>query len=227
MDALLVAESLLSPLVLALLGLCIGSFLNVVIHRLPLMLERGWKLESAEMLGVDGRRCAEPITLSRPRSRCPSCGHAIRWYENIPRAQLAVAARPLLGLQDAHLAALPAGRARSPALLFAAVGWRFGAHAGGAAVVRLRRGAGGAGRHRLGHHPAARQPDAAAAVGRPGRQRARLDDPAAARASGARSPATCRCGRCTGCSSSPPARKAWASATSSCSPRSAPGWAGR
>ena len=45
-------EIFLSPHVLALFGLCIGSFLNVVIHRLPLMLERGWKMESADLLGV-------------------------------------------------------------------------------------------------------------------------------------------------------------------------------
>lgn len=74
---------LLSPWVLALLGLLIGSFLNVVIHRLPLMMERGWRIESAELLGVTIDEPAE-ITLSKPRSRCPSCGHRIRWYENIP-----------------------------------------------------------------------------------------------------------------------------------------------
>src|SRR5512143_1361671 len=82
MDAQFVA-ALLSPPVLALFGLCIGSFLNVVIHRMPLMLERGWKLESAELLGVQVE-VSESITLARPGSRCPSCGHAIAWYENIP-----------------------------------------------------------------------------------------------------------------------------------------------
>ena len=76
-------EALLSPLVLAVLGLCIGSFLNVVIHRVPLMLESGWRRESAEMLDVKIDEAAA-LSLSKPRSRCPSCGHEIAWHENIP-----------------------------------------------------------------------------------------------------------------------------------------------
>jgi len=78
-----ITQVLLSPWVLALLGLCIGSFLNVVIHRLPLMLERGWRLDSAEMLGVKVEVPPE-LTLAKPRSRCPACGHPIAWHENIP-----------------------------------------------------------------------------------------------------------------------------------------------
>ncbi len=74
---------LMSPWVLALIGLCIGSFLNVVIHRLPQMLERGWRLDSAEMLGVQ-IDVAQELNLARPRSRCPACGHVIAWHENVP-----------------------------------------------------------------------------------------------------------------------------------------------
>ncbi len=66
------------------LGLCVGSFLNVVIHRLPIMLERGWKQESADLLGVKFDADQEAVSLSKPRSRCPHCKHSIRWYENIP-----------------------------------------------------------------------------------------------------------------------------------------------
>jgi len=116
---------LLSPPVLALLGLCIGSFLNVVIHRLPLMLERGWRLDSAKMLGV---KIDEPaaISLSKPRSRCPSCGHMIAWHENIP-------VLGWLRLGGKCAACKTKISARYPfveiltAALFAAVGWRFGA----------------------------------------------------------------------------------------------------
>jgi leader peptidase (prepilin peptidase)/N-methyltransferase len=67
----------------ALLGLCVGSFLNVVIHRLPKMLERQWRAECAELSGqeaVPGPR----YNLVVPRSACPSCGHAISAIENIP-----------------------------------------------------------------------------------------------------------------------------------------------
>ena len=77
------AAVLLSVPVLTVLGLLIGSFLNVVIHRMPLMLEREWRMDSAELLEVTIPE-TPPITLSTPRSRCPSCGHQIRWYENIP-----------------------------------------------------------------------------------------------------------------------------------------------
>jgi leader peptidase (prepilin peptidase)/N-methyltransferase len=115
----------ISPAALALLGLCIGSFLNVVIHRLPLMMERGWKLESAELLGVVHEAPPE-ITLSRPRSRCPSCGHLIAWHENIPllsylrlRGRCSACSAPI-GLRYPLIELLTA-------LLFAACGWKFGA----------------------------------------------------------------------------------------------------
>ena len=80
---------ILTPWGLAVLGLCVGSFLNVVIHRLPKMMERQWKLDAAYTLGQEVKEpdpadAAEQLTLSKPASRCPACGHQIRWYENIP-----------------------------------------------------------------------------------------------------------------------------------------------
>jgi len=123
MDAQLL-QTLLSPLALALLGLCIGSFLNVVIHRLPKMLEQGWRAESADLLGVPAET-AEPLSLSKPRSRCPSCGHAITWNENIPVLSW-------LWLRGRCSACKTRISARYPTIelltgaLFALVGWRFG-----------------------------------------------------------------------------------------------------
>ena len=65
------------------LGLLIGSFLNVVIYRVPKMMERQWAEECAELTGTPTAP-TEKFNLLTPRSRCSSCGHLIRWYENIP-----------------------------------------------------------------------------------------------------------------------------------------------
>ena len=64
-------------------GLLVGSFLNVVIYRLPLMLERQWAAECADLSGQPVEP-GTPFNLVVPRSRCSQCGHQIRWYENIP-----------------------------------------------------------------------------------------------------------------------------------------------
>ncbi len=67
----------------AVIGLCVGSFLNVVIHRLPKMMERGWADQCAELAGREPE--AKPrYDLVVPRSACPACGHAITAIENIP-----------------------------------------------------------------------------------------------------------------------------------------------
>jgi leader peptidase (prepilin peptidase)/N-methyltransferase len=112
--------------VLAVLGLCIGSFLNVVIHRLPMMLERSWKLESAEMLGLQAD-VPPPITLSTPRSRCPSCGHGIGWRENIPVVSYLALRGRCAGCGTKISLRYPVIEIGC-AVLFAAMGWRFGAH---------------------------------------------------------------------------------------------------
>ncbi|MCX7157571.1 MAG: A24 family peptidase [Rhodocyclales bacterium] len=66
-----------------LIGLIVGSFLNVVIHRLPIMMERDWTAQCAELKGEVPPVLA-PLSLARPRSRCPRCGHSITALENIP-----------------------------------------------------------------------------------------------------------------------------------------------
>ncbi len=81
MDALLAAA--LTPWGLLVLGLLIGSFLNVVIHRLPLISEVAWKADARAILDLPEVASPE-LSLSAPASRCPKCGHQIRWYENIP-----------------------------------------------------------------------------------------------------------------------------------------------
>jgi leader peptidase (prepilin peptidase)/N-methyltransferase len=78
---------LTDPLVAAsvggIIGLCVGSFLNVVIHRLPKMLERGWRAQCAELSGEPPPQLT-PYNLITPRSQCPACGYRIGALENIP-----------------------------------------------------------------------------------------------------------------------------------------------
>jgi leader peptidase (prepilin peptidase)/N-methyltransferase len=79
--------NLTDPLVAAfvggIVGLCIGSFLNVVIHRLPKMLDRGWRAQCDELSGKPPSE-QPPYNLITPRSECPACGHRIGALENIP-----------------------------------------------------------------------------------------------------------------------------------------------
>ena len=77
------AQPQVFPLACGILGLAVGSFLNVVIHRLPKMMERDWEVQCAELHGAEPPP-AEPLGLAKPRSRCPSCGHKITAAENIP-----------------------------------------------------------------------------------------------------------------------------------------------
>jgi leader peptidase (prepilin peptidase)/N-methyltransferase len=67
------------------LGCTVGSFLNVVCLRLPLIMEREWRAQCHETLGIPAEEPpAEPFNLAFPPSRCPNCGHSIRPWENIP-----------------------------------------------------------------------------------------------------------------------------------------------
>lgn len=118
-------ELLLSAPVMALVGLCIGSFLNVVVHRLPLILERSWKRDSAELLGVAVELPAE-IGLARPSSRCPACAHPIAWHENIPILGWLRLRGRCSACGERISARYPIVEAAT-GLLFAAIAWRYGA----------------------------------------------------------------------------------------------------
>jgi leader peptidase (prepilin peptidase)/N-methyltransferase len=116
------------PLILTLaalvVGLCVGSFVNVVIHRLPKMLERGWEAQCAELRG-EVPADAPTYNLVVPRSACPSCGHRIAALENVP----VLSWLALRGRCSACKAAIPV---RYPivetlgGLLAAVAIWRFG-----------------------------------------------------------------------------------------------------
>jgi leader peptidase (prepilin peptidase)/N-methyltransferase len=113
-----------AAVVAGVLGLLVGSFLNVVIYRLPKMLERQWSAECAAFSGQPAKE-EEPFNLVVPRSRCPRCGHAIRWYENIPvlswlvlRGKCSECKAPI-GLRYPLVELVTAG-------FFALCGWRWG-----------------------------------------------------------------------------------------------------
>ena len=74
------------PILLAILFLAIGSFLNVVIHRLPIMLERDWRAHARELLEMppEASESESRFNLAVPRSQCPQCEHPIEIWHNIP-----------------------------------------------------------------------------------------------------------------------------------------------
>jgi leader peptidase (prepilin peptidase)/N-methyltransferase len=134
-----------------LLGLLIGSFLNVVIHRKPMILERLWLSDTAQYLQdasamqrVLGPRSASveelrrvglaletevqalpALSISRPRSRCPHCGHAIRWWENVPVVSWLLLRGRCSNCQARISARYPVIELLT-GVLFAAVAWRHG-----------------------------------------------------------------------------------------------------
>jgi leader peptidase (prepilin peptidase)/N-methyltransferase len=81
----LLASSPLAFVLCALvLGLLVGSFLNVVVYRLPKMMLRDWKAQAREVLELPPEPQSETFNLILPHSRCPHCSHKIRAWENLP-----------------------------------------------------------------------------------------------------------------------------------------------
>lgn len=146
-------DLLLSPAVLAVVGLCIGSFLNVVIHRLPVMMERAWLADVQGLLQeraslqralgtaltdadagtlhhagqrLHGALAALPaLGLSRPASRCPACGTAIAWRHNLPVLGWLWLRGRCAACRAPISARYPVVEAATGAL-FAAIAWTFG-----------------------------------------------------------------------------------------------------
>lgn len=80
----LASQPLMYLSIALLLGLIVGSFLNVLVHRLPIMLERQWQAEAREVLELPNEAQAPRFDLLLPPSQCPHCAHRIRPWENIP-----------------------------------------------------------------------------------------------------------------------------------------------
>jgi leader peptidase (prepilin peptidase)/N-methyltransferase len=117
-----------SPAVLiitaVLVGLMVGSFLNVVIHRLPRILERQWRTECAE-LAETAPPPAERYNLIVPRSACPKCGHRITALENIPIASYVVLGGKCRGCSAPISKRYPLVEALS-GVLAGYIAWRYG-----------------------------------------------------------------------------------------------------
>ena len=130
---MMLSEPPFLTLAAALLGLVVGSFLNVVIHRLPRMMERGWMLECAELRG-ETPPPAEKLTLATPRSRCPQCGHGITALENIPILSYLVLGGRCSACRTRISPRYPLIEALS-GLLSGYAAWRFGANWAGAGAL--------------------------------------------------------------------------------------------
>jgi len=123
---LLSSNSTLFIGVAGLFGLLVGSFLNVVIYRLPVMLDREWQHAAWHLLwGADPRPAGEPFNLVVPRSACPQCGTQITALQNIPVLSWLALRGACAGCGNRIPARYPLIEALTAALT-ALVAWRFG-----------------------------------------------------------------------------------------------------
>ncbi|WP_417660568.1 prepilin peptidase [Pseudomonas sp.] len=80
----LASSALAFSLCVLVIGLLVGSFLNVVVYRLPIMMQRDWQSQAREALELPAEDAKQTFNLILPNSTCPSCKHEIRPWENIP-----------------------------------------------------------------------------------------------------------------------------------------------
>jgi leader peptidase (prepilin peptidase) / N-methyltransferase len=135
MFELLVAYPALAIASALLFGLLVGSFLNVVILRVPARMQWQWESESRELLGLDpAADVAEPPGIVVKSSHCPKCGHQLSWWENIPLLSYAILRGRCRGCGTGISWQYPAVELLT-GLLFALVIWRFGLTYQGAAAL--------------------------------------------------------------------------------------------
>jgi len=108
----------------ALLGLLVGSFLNVVIYRLPRMMEAAWAQQCAELRGEEDAAQAV-FSLSKPASHCPTCQAAIPWYRNVPLLSYLLQGGRCASCREPIAWRYPLVELVS-SFLAAAVAWKFG-----------------------------------------------------------------------------------------------------
>ncbi|WP_374439895.1 prepilin peptidase [Pseudomonas panipatensis] len=121
----LASHALAFVLCAALLGLLVGSFLNVLIHRLPRMMELDWQQQAREALGLPEPEKQATYNLVLPNSQCPHCGHEIRSWENIPLVSY-LALRGKCSACKASIGVRYPLVELAAALLSAFVAWHFG-----------------------------------------------------------------------------------------------------
>jgi len=126
MQALFVQSPLVFIVVAFVIALLVGSFLNVVIHRLPIMMEREWRTQCEEMMATPSSELPEGrFDLMAPGSRCPRCGHQITALQNIPVLSYILLGGKCAGCGTAISARYPIIELFT-ALLSGVVAWRFG-----------------------------------------------------------------------------------------------------
>ena len=118
-----------APVVIVIvIGLLVGSLLNVVIYRLPVMMEREWRSECKLILDPDspGEELAEPFNLAFPHSHCPSCDAPIRAWQNIPVISYVLLRGQCANCKVSISARYPIIEAVT-ALMSAVIAWQLGA----------------------------------------------------------------------------------------------------
>ena len=109
---------------LGVLGLLIGSFLNVVVYRLPLIMQAQWRAECADLSGTPLPE-SPAFNLVVPRSRCPHCNHLLSWFDNVPVLSYLLLRGQCRYCQASISLRYPAVELAT-AVLFSYCGWRFG-----------------------------------------------------------------------------------------------------